>query len=70
MAILKTSLGLDFAPDDRRLVASSPDGTVRIFALDRQELLAIAAERVTRQLEEAECRKFLHNSECQVLASD
>lgn len=61
---------LEFAPDGRRVVASSVDGTVRIFTLDRQELLAIAAERATRELTEAECRQFLHNSECRVLASD
>jgi len=61
---------LEFTPDGRHLLASSPDGTVGVFTLDWQELLALVDDRVTRELTEAECREYLHNSECQVLASE
>ncbi|MDX1665123.1 MAG: hypothetical protein R3272_15130, partial [Candidatus Promineifilaceae bacterium] len=61
---------VEFTPDGRQLVASNSDGMVAVFTLDRQELLAIAEERVTRELTEAECREYLHNSECQILTSE
>jgi WD40 repeat protein len=61
---------LEFTSDGRHLIASSADGTVGVFALDWQELLALAGDRVTRELTEAECREFLHNSECLLVASD
>ena len=34
--------GLDFSPDGKRLASASPDGVVRVWALDLDELIAIA----------------------------
>lgn len=59
---------LEFTPDGRHLIASSRDGTVRMFTLNWQELLAIAEERVTRDLTNAECRQYLHTSECRLVS--
>ena len=37
--------GLDFSPDGKRLASASPDGVVRVWALDLDELIAIAEAR-------------------------
>ena len=40
------------------------DGLVRVWALDLDELIAIATDRLTRTLTEDECRQFLHVERC------
>jgi WD40 repeat protein/class 3 adenylate cyclase len=52
--------GLDFSPDGKRLVSAAPDGVVRVWALDLDELIAIAKEELTRGLTDDECRQYLH----------
>jgi WD40 repeat protein len=52
-----------FSPDGSRLV-SGADGTVRVWALDLDDLIAIAQDEVTRQLTDEECREYLHLDEC------
>jgi WD40 repeat protein len=58
---------------DARSVAFSPDGsllasvdgtTVRVWALDIDDLLEIARQNVTRSLTEEECRLYLHVEAC------
>jgi WD40 repeat protein/serine/threonine protein kinase len=58
---------------DARSVAFSPDGsllasvdgtTVRVWALDIDDLLEIARQNVTRSLTEDECLQFLHLETC------
>ena len=46
------------------LAVSSPDGVVRIFLLQIDELLALAQSRVTRPLTAGECQKYLHVDQC------
>jgi WD40 repeat protein len=53
-----------FSPDGKRLATASPDGTTRVYALELEELVALARERVTRSLTDAECRKYLHVEVC------
>jgi WD40 repeat protein/DNA-binding SARP family transcriptional activator len=58
---------------DARSVAFSPDGsllasvdgtTVRVWALDIDDLLEIARQNVTRSLTDEECRQYLHVEAC------
>jgi WD40 repeat protein len=53
---------LAVSPDGRRLATSS-GGVVRVWTLDLEELLAIAAERPGRPLSSAECLTF-HFDDC------
>ena len=59
-----------FSRDGSRLAAFSPDvggdgiGTVRVWALDVDDLVSIAHSKVTRPLTEAECEQFLHQPAC------
>jgi WD40 repeat protein len=56
-----------FTPRDggAELAVASQDGTVRVYLLRLPELLALAHQRVTRDLTTAECQKYLHTSSCQ-----
>lgn len=54
-----------FSPDGRHLATHSlTEGLVRVWTLDPDELMAIAAENVTRELTPAECLEYLHASTC------
>jgi WD40 repeat protein len=53
-----------FSPDGTKLASESLDGTVRIWALDLDDLLAIARQQVTRSLTDEECRQYLHLDAC------
>jgi WD40 repeat protein len=60
---------LAFSPDGARLATGEfRGGQVRVFALDLEELVALAQSRVTRSLTDDECRKFLHAEQCPALA--
>ena len=52
--------GIAFSPDGTRLASASPDGVVRVWALDLDDLIAIAEDSVTRGLSDDECRQYLH----------
>jgi hypothetical protein len=45
-------------------VSTGVDGIVRIWELDRAELVRIAEARPTRDLTDDECREFLHAARC------
>ena len=53
-----------FSADGSRLASASLDGSVRVWALDLDDLIEIATNKVTRTLTDAECRQFLHLAEC------
>ena len=55
-----------FSPDGTRLATAGRDGTVRIFLLKIEELIALANSRVTRSLTTAECQQYLHVDACPV----
>lgn len=54
---------VDFSPDGQRLV-STGSRLARVWALDIDNLVAIAESRVSRSLTEAECRQYLGTSPC------
>ena len=53
-----------FSPDGKRLAAGAQDGTVHIFVLPIEDLVALARSRVTRSLTTEECQQYLHVDEC------
>ena len=53
-----------FSPDGSMLVSSGADGIVRVWALDLDDLIRIANDRLTRGLTDDECRQYLHLERC------
>lgn len=53
-----------FDADGTKLVSVDWTGLVRVWALDLDDLLAIASDRLTRELTEAECRQYLQTDRC------
>jgi WD40 repeat protein/serine/threonine protein kinase len=53
-----------YSPDGRNLATASMDGTVRIRALELEELIELAESRLTRGWTEEECIRFLHLVNC------
>jgi len=48
-----------------RVDRDSNGGLVRLFVLPVDELLALARNRVTRNLTEGECHQYLHQEQCE-----
>ena len=61
---LSNVFGISFSPDGKQLAAGGADGTVRTYTLALNELLILAESRLTRELMDEECRKFLHVQTC------
>jgi len=53
-----------FSADGTKLASASPCDGVRIWALDIDDLLQIAQQKVTRPLTDEECRQYLHEDRC------
>ena len=53
-----------FSPDNSRLASVGADGTVRVWALDLDQLVEVAERGLTRNLTDDECRQYLHTEEC------
>jgi WD40 repeat protein len=56
--------GVEYSPDGRYLATASLDGTVRVRALELDELTNLAGNRLTRSWTEEECKNFLHLASC------
>jgi WD40 repeat protein len=56
--------GVSFSPDGQTLVTAGGDGTIRMYTLQLEDLVALAQSRVTRVFTIEECRKFLHMETC------
>ena len=59
-------LSATFGRDGRRVASLDEAGVVRVSTLDIDELIDIARDRVTRSLDEEECRQFLRSQRCEV----
>jgi len=60
-------MAVSFSPDGRKLASVGGrlvGDSVRIWALDIDDLLEIAQREVTRELTDEECRQFLHLERC------
>jgi WD40 repeat protein len=54
---------LAFSPDGSRLAVHTA-GVVSVYALDIDDLVRLARQRLTRSWTEDECRTYLHLDEC------
>ena len=52
------------SPDGRYLAAVDPTGAAIVYLLDTDELVAEAQRRLTRNLTDAECLRYLHTATC------
>jgi WD40 repeat protein len=55
---------VEFSPAGRFLATASGDGTVALRILPVVELLEVARGRVTRELTDEECERYLHMPRC------
>jgi WD40 repeat protein/DNA-binding SARP family transcriptional activator len=55
---------LAFSPDGATLASVAADGVARVWALDPDDLVEIAQQKVTRTLTDDECRQYLHVESC------
>jgi WD40 repeat protein len=53
-----------FSSDGKRLATGGWDGTVQVYVLDMNELLALARSHLTRTWTPDECRKYLQTDTC------
>jgi WD40 repeat protein len=53
-----------FTPDGTRLIVSLDDGTVRMYLVKLEDIVALAKTRVTRSLTTEECKQYLHVEAC------
>ena len=55
---------ISFSPDGSQLASYGVEGVVRIWALELDDLIEIAQDRLTRPFTEEECRQYLHAERC------
>jgi WD40 repeat protein len=56
--------GLAFSADGSKLASVGDNGLVRVWAVDVDDLLTIAGQRLTRGFSADECRQYLHTARC------
>jgi hypothetical protein len=53
-----------YSPDGRYLAATDETGHITVYLLDTDDLVAEAQRRLTRDLTDAECLRYLHDEIC------
>jgi hypothetical protein len=66
LAYLGVGAKLAFSPDGSQLAYTAADGTVRVLALDIDDLINLARSRLTRSWTQKECETYLHRDTCPV----
>jgi WD40 repeat protein len=59
-----TVLSVAWGRDGKRLATAGKDGITQVYAMDIDILMALARQRVTRNLTTDECKKYLHVDTC------
>jgi WD40 repeat protein len=59
-----TGYAVTFSPDGKYVATAHFDGSVRLYVVRPEDLLALARSRVTRSLTPEECQKYLHVETC------
>ena len=53
-----------YSPDGKRILTAGGDGLARLFYLDVDDLLSVVRTRLTRELTQDECQKYMHMDKC------
>jgi WD40 repeat protein/DNA-binding SARP family transcriptional activator len=56
---------VSFSPVGARIASLDEGGMVRVWTLDLDELIGIASSRLTRTLDDEECRQYLRRDRCE-----
>jgi WD40 repeat protein len=57
-------VAVDVSPDGRYVATGSSDGTINVYALEVEELMALARSRLSRDFTKVECQRYLHLPAC------
>ena len=69
MEVVLTNLAqLAFSPNGTYLAVTTDNSPVRLYVMDIDLLLKLAADQMTRQLTHAECKRFFHLDACPIQA--
>jgi WD40 repeat protein len=58
------ALSVEFSPDGSHLLVATGSGAALILALDVEELVELAHDRLTRWWTSDECQRYLHTKVC------
>jgi WD40 repeat protein/DNA-binding SARP family transcriptional activator len=60
----RSAMSVRFSPDGGQLASLGEDGRTRVWAMDLEDLLDIARDKVTRAMSPEECLQYLHATQC------